>query len=1001
MTVEAEIAALTTAVNTLTGAVDVRKATLDGAVSDAEGFAGEADDAKNAAGVSETNAGTSAAAALASKNAAGVSETNAGTSAAAALTSKNAAGASETAALTSKNAAGVSETNAGSSAAAALASKNAAGVSETNAGSSAAAALASKNAAGVSETNSGTKAVLAQAWAEGTLPAGAGTKSSKEWSDQAAALFAGGYTASTIPATTATGIKALNTATFPVAYRTDAGKAGFYNWDATVDNDMARADANEIKFISPNLAVDGAYVRVALGDAEKAVINRALNERPFEGWPLILSPQNRFRCQRSKLEIGKPININSSSENLADAHYGKTGVTIGSDTMQWEGITLQRVTGADVFTDTISDLRAADYALVAGKRYIASIVACAPFDGVDVSGFTSGPRRFMWMRSIANGTSVYGHGAKMIGREPRRVHAVVQALTTTTYDTLSDPAIALGTGTGTFRWFYHGYGLGGTLAGGDLYLGGVQLEEAPNQTEKCGIAVIGTSIETGTSSLLHPTSDRSWPRYLEGLLCVPIFNGAIGGQSSTTLEARFDTDVAPWGVNAKYCILAANVNDFATGFDSALYRANWLSMYNKAIAAGMIPIFVTPARRSLYNYSNGPADMQAEIDYIKQTYPMVIDRDEVLADCFSTGLLNDQYNTSDGIHPTQKGLRAFAFMVAKKYGHFFHFDNVPSAYQKTDYDDSKVANLPGTAYVEAWDASVFDAAAASINLRDNLAARAPFLIFNGTPGSTKTFQLTAPNYWGGGTPAGQVKSWKVWNATTDGSNVAIQLYKIVAGVATAYGSAVIIPNGACFEIITDGSTSVTAARLQGAALSVLGVTGNAVANYADMVAGTDGHVLRRVGTTLGFGQIVAAGITDATITLTKMAAAAIATAANYWAMTAGKIVTTDALVAANAEQALADATTIAWDMALGINWTVTLAGNRTLGNPTNCIVGRRGRIRVVQDGTGTRTLTKSSNLKTVGGAALVLSTAPGAVDYLDYDCRSATDIRLTPSAAWS
>src|SRR5262249_20177462 len=42
---------------------------------------------------------------------------------------------------------------------------------------------------------------------------------------------------------------------------------------------------------------------------------------------------------------------------------------------------------------------------------------------------------------------------------------------------------------------------------------------------------------------------------------------------------------------------------------------------------------------------------------------------------------------------------------------------------------------------------------------------------------------------------------------------------------------------------------------QGTALSVLGVTGNATANLADIVAGSDGNVLRRSGTAVGFGAI--------------------------------------------------------------------------------------------------------------------------------------------------
>jgi len=54
-------------------------------------------------------------------------------------------------------------------------------------------------------------------------------------------------------------------------------------------------------------------------------------------------------------------------------------------------------------------------------------------------------------------------------------------------------------------------------------------------------------------------------------------------------------------------------------------------------------------------------------------------------------------------------------------------------------------------------------------------------------------------------------------------------------------------------------------------LSVMGRSANTTGVVADITAGTDGHVLRRSGTALGFGQIVADGIADGTITLIKMA----------------------------------------------------------------------------------------------------------------------------------
>lgn len=54
-----------------------------------------------------------------------------------------------------------------------------------------------------------------------------------------------------------------------------------------------------------------------------------------------------------------------------------------------------------------------------------------------------------------------------------------------------------------------------------------------------------------------------------------------------------------------------------------------------------------------------------------------------------------------------------------------------------------------------------------------------------------------------------------------------------------------------------------------AALSVIGRSANSTGDPADIAAGTDGHVLRRSGTTLGFGQIVEAGIADNAVTNEK------------------------------------------------------------------------------------------------------------------------------------
>ncbi|CAJ0710682.1 hypothetical protein ACPCHQ_17000 [Ralstonia thomasii] len=79
--------------------------------------------------------------------------------------------------------------------------------------------------------------------------------------------------------------------------------------------------------------------------------------------------------------------------------------------------------------------------------------------------------------------------------------------------------------------------------------------------------------------------------------------------------------------------------------------------------------------------------------------------------------------------------------------------------------------------------------------------------------------------------------------------------------------------------------------------------------------------------------------------------------------------------------ALTDGANIAIDASQSKLYTVTLAGNRTLSNPTNLQAGQRWDIIVTQDGTGNRTLAYGAAYKKVGGA-VTLSTAAGAIDIL-------------------
>jgi hypothetical protein len=90
--------------------------------------------------------------------------------------------------------------------------------------------------------------------------------------------------------------------------------------------------------------------------------------------------------------------------------------------------------------------------------------------------------------------------------------------------------------------------------------------------------------------------------------------------------------------------------------------------------------------------------------------------------------------------------------------------------------------------------------------------------------------------------------------------------------------------------------------------------------------------------------------------------------------------------------ALTDGATITPDFSLGNNFSVTLAGNRTLANPTNLTAGQSGTIVITQDATGSRTLAYGANWKFPGGTAPTLTTTASAVDVLAYYVESSTRI---------
>jgi hypothetical protein len=82
--------------------------------------------------------------------------------------------------------------------------------------------------------------------------------------------------------------------------------------------------------------------------------------------------------------------------------------------------------------------------------------------------------------------------------------------------------------------------------------------------------------------------------------------------------------------------------------------------------------------------------------------------------------------------------------------------------------------------------------------------------------------------------------------------------------------------------------------------------------------------------------------------------------------------------------ALTDASTITVDASKGNVFTVTLGGNRTLGNPANPAAGQTVHFHVTQDGTGSRTLAYGGSYDFGAAGAPTLTTTASKTDILGF-----------------
>ena len=233
-------------------------------------------------------------------------------------------------------------------------------------------------------------------------------------------------------------------------------------------------------------------------------------------------------------------------------------------------------------------------------------------------------------------------------------------------------------------------------------------------------------------------------------------------------------------------------------------------------------------------------------------------------------------------------------------------------------------------------------------------ARSAFLEVKGSVGGTNTtITLEIPS---------NSKSYVI-NNKVSANTTASDIVKI----KTASGQGYDIPFGAVGLVICDG-TSVFATNTKG--------LGFGTAASADI--GTGGENVAKV-SVADLRYVRTSVTTDTTIrgNITYEAGALkIGTSARAYS----PIVT------------VTDAACISVNFALGNNFLVTVAGNRTLKAPANCTAGQTGNFYVIQDSTGSRTLSYNTAWQFVSATVPTLSTGASDVDILVYSARSATTV---------
>ena len=260
----------------------------------------------------------------------------------------------------------------------------------------------------------------------------------------------------------------------------------------------------------------------------------------------------------------------------------------------------------------------------------------------------------------------------------------------------------------------------------------------------------------------------------------------------------------------------------------------------------------------------------------------------------------------------------------------------------------------------------------------------------------------------GGTIAGTLATAAQGNITSLGTLTALTVDDVAVNgkVITMTGST---DDTAVFTVATNGAltlettdTAAAAANIQITADGTFEVDGTTITldSAGDIVLDADGAdvIFKDGGTSIltftnsSSDAIVTAGVQDKDIIFKGDDGGSAVTALTMDMSAAGKSVFGAAAVGATQTANATGSTTLDFDTYS--NFVLTATGNVTLANPSTESAGQTGIIVLIQDGTGSRTLSTGSDFEWPAGTAGTISTSANAVDVIPYVVDGSNSILL-------